>query len=85
MVKRKQFYFLFNPTSIFFLLLFFSNTNISAAAEIYQNVLDSGEPGGTITIEGTIETGDYQNFIKLVQRSKGKASHVVILSPGGDF
>lgn len=85
MAKGKQFYFLFNPTSIFLLFLFFSNIHISSAAEIYQNVLDSGEPGGTITIEGTIESGDYQKFIEVVRRSTGKASHVSILSPGGDF
>jgi hypothetical protein len=39
----------------------------------------------SLIIEGPIEGGDYEHFIKVVKDNQGKLDDVYLLSPGGDF
>lgn len=53
-----------------------------SAAEMRLNVQSNYR---SVTIEGRIERGDYDRFIKLVSENQGLISGVILLSPGGDF
>ena len=63
-----------------FIAITFPNSAI--AAEMRLNVQSNYR---SITIEGRIERGDYDRFIKLVATNQGLVSGVILLSPGGDF
>jgi hypothetical protein len=39
----------------------------------------------SLVIEGEIESGDYEHFLKTVKDNQGKLADVYLLSPGGDF
>src|ERR1700722_10779075 len=39
----------------------------------------------SLIIEGPIESGDYDHFLKVVKDNQGKLADVYLLSPGGDF
>ena len=39
----------------------------------------------SLIIEGPIESGDYEHFLKVVKDNQGKLADVYLLSPGGDF
>jgi len=39
----------------------------------------------SLIIEGPIESGDYEHFLKIVKDNQGKLADVYLLSPGGDF
>ena len=39
----------------------------------------------SLVIEGEIESGDYEHFLKAVKDNQGKLADVYLLSPGGDF
>lgn len=39
----------------------------------------------SLIIEGPIESGDYEQFLKVVKDNQGKLVDVYLLSPGGDF
>ena len=39
----------------------------------------------SLIIEGPIESGDYEHFLKVVKENQGKLTDVYLLSPGGDF
>jgi hypothetical protein len=39
----------------------------------------------SLIIEGEIESGDYEHFLKVVKDNQGKLADVYLLSPGGDF
>jgi hypothetical protein len=54
------------------------------AAEIRPNI-SSGGTYRSIIIEGPIEAGDFDIFIKIVRENQGKVSGVWLFSPGGDF
>ncbi|CAN1548620.1 hypothetical protein MCEMAEM4_02093 [Burkholderiaceae bacterium] len=47
--------------------------------------LNSSSSFRSITIEGRIETGDYERFIKMIRDNQGNVSGVNLLSKGGDF
>ena len=39
----------------------------------------------SLIIEGKIESGDYEHFLKVVKDNQSKLADVYLLSPGGDF
>ena len=39
----------------------------------------------SLVIEGPIESGDYEHFLKIVRDNQGKLADVYLFSPGGDF
>jgi hypothetical protein len=52
------------------------------AAEVRLLVRDDYR---SLIIEGPIESGDYEHFLKVVKDNQGKLADVYLLSPGGDF
>jgi len=42
-------------------------------------------PGSIVVIEGSIQDGDYDAFLKIAKEGQGKVSTVYIFSAGGDF
>ena len=54
------------------------------AADIRPFISGSGNYRG-IVIEGRIETGDYDRFVKIVKENQAQVSGVYIFSSGGDF
>ena len=54
------------------------------AADIYPFSYDSGALS-YVVIEGRIEQGDFDKFIRLVKDGQGRVQGVVLFSPGGDF
>ena len=54
----------------------------SHAAEMRLLVRDDYR---SLIIEGPIESGDYEHFLKVVKDNQGKLTDVYLLSPGGDF
>src|ERR1035437_5931234 len=55
----------------------------SHAAEM--RLLVRGNDYRSLIIEGEIESGDYEHFLKVVKDNQGKLADVYLLSPGGDF
>jgi len=39
----------------------------------------------SLIVEGPIESGDYEHFLRVVKDNQGKLADVYLLSPGGDF
>lgn len=39
----------------------------------------------SLVIEGPIESGDYEHFLKVIKDNQGKLTDVYLFSPGGDF
>jgi len=54
----------------------------SQAAEMRLNVMGSAS---FLDIEGVIEPGDYERFLRIAKDSQGKLVGVSLYSPGGDF
>jgi hypothetical protein len=69
---------------VFFLLVALVHTAQATAADIRPFVAGSGSYRA-IVIEGNIEPGDFETFIRIVRENQGKISTVYIFSPGGDF
>jgi hypothetical protein len=57
-------------------------SNDLVAAELRLNVSGTYR---SLDIEGTIEPGDYERFVKIVKENQGQLSGVHLYSPGGDF
>ncbi len=54
------------------------------AADIRPYIRDSGSYRA-IVIEGNIELGDFDTFVRIARENQGHVSGVFIFSPGGDF
>lgn len=54
------------------------------AADIRPYIFGSGAYR-LIVIEGNIEPGDYDNFLRIVKENQGQVSGVWLFTPGGDF
>ncbi len=66
-----------------FLLAMFMSLSIGAiAADIRPIIYGSYR---ALVIEGTIESGDFEKFVKMIRDNQGQISTVYIFSPGGDF
>lgn len=70
--------------SIFCLLATSVYTPVAAAADIRPFISSSGSYRA-IMIEGDIEPGDFDTFIRIVRENQGQVSNVYLYSPGGDF
>lgn len=68
------------------LFLFFAllHTAVANAADIRPFISGSGSYRA-IVIEGNIEPGDFETFVRIAKENQGKVSGVHIFSPGGDF
>src|SRR5208282_1914877 len=79
-----------NQVAIQFLLracqltMFLCLANQATAADIRPLIYDTGEYR-EVVIEGTIEAGDFEKFIKIIRDNEGQISMVYIFSAGGDF
>lgn len=71
-------------TTVFFLLFPMLHTLVASAADISPFISGSGSYRAII-IEGSIEPGDFETFVRIVEENQGKVSGVYIFSPGGDF
>ncbi|MGK2849265.1 MAG: hypothetical protein ACSLEX_04365 [Minisyncoccota bacterium] len=60
------------------------HTALATAADIRPFISGSGS-FRVILIEGNIEPGDFETFIRIIKENQGKISGVYIFSPGGDF
>ena len=60
------------------------HTAMATAADIRPFISGSGS-FRAIVIEGNIEPGDFETFIRIIKENQGKISGVHIFSPGGDF
>lgn len=69
---------------VFCLLVALMHTAQATAADIRPFVAGSGSYRA-IVIEGNIETGDFETFVRIIKENQGKISTVYIFSPGGDF
>lgn len=69
---------------VFWSLAILLNSALTVAADIRPFVSGSGSYRAII-IEGTIEPGDFETFIRIARENQGKVSTVYIFSPGGDF
>ncbi len=61
---------------------FLSSTSEVQSAEMRLNVDGTYH---SLDIEGRIESGDYERFVKIVRESQGNLSGIKLFSPGGDF
>lgn len=66
------------------LLLAILQTAVTRAADIRPIISGSGLYR-TIVIEGNIEPGDFETFVRIAKENQGKIGQVYIFSPGGDF
>lgn len=66
------------------MLLFISSIPEARAADVRPYISGSGG-FRTIVIEGTIERGDYELFLKIVRENQARVSGVYLFTPGGDF
>jgi hypothetical protein len=71
-------------TTVLFLLFPILHTAVASAADIRPFISDSGSYRA-IVIEGNIEPGDFETFVRIAKENQGKVSGVYIFSPGGDF
>jgi len=69
---------------VFCLLVALIHTAPAKAADIRPFISGSGS-FRAIVIEGNIEPGDFETFVRIVKENQGKISGVHIFSPGGDF
>ncbi len=76
MVKRFRF-------AVLMLLCHLALTSFVAAADVRLFVSDA-DAFRAVVIEGQIEPGDFNAFLRIVRENQGKVSKVVIFSPGGD-
>ncbi|WP_305295594.1 hypothetical protein [Polaromonas sp.] len=60
------------------------HTAVANAADIRPFISGSGSYRA-IVIEGNIEPGDFETFVRIANENQGKVSGVYIFSPGGDF
>ena len=70
--------------SVFSFLIALLYTVQATAADIRPHITGSGT-FRAIVIEGKIEAGDFDTFIRIVKENQSKISGVVIFSPGGNF
>lgn len=56
----------------------------AAAADVHPYFANSGK-FRAIVIEGNIEPGDFETFLRIIRENQGQISSVFILSPGGNF
>ncbi len=70
--------------SAFQLTVLMSLSIEASAADIRPLVHGSGSYR-ELVIEGTIESGDFEKFVKIIRDNQGQISTVYIFSPGGDF
>lgn len=68
-----------------FFLIMLMNLSIEANAADIQNRIQGAGSYRDIVIEGKIEPGDFDKFIKMIRDNQARISTVWILSPGGDF
>jgi hypothetical protein len=54
------------------------------AADIWPYITGAGSYR-EVVIEGSVEPGDFDTFIRIVRQNQGRISTVRIFSPGGDF
>ncbi len=66
------------------LVLLIGLSTQATAADIRPIIYDTGAHR-EIVIEGTIDSGDFDKFIKIIQDNQGKISSVYIFSSGGNF
>lgn len=59
-------------------------TAVATAADIRPLISYSGSYR-VIVIEGNIEPGDFETFIRIAKENQGQISGVYLFSPGGDF
>lgn len=71
-------------TTALFLLFAMLHTAVTSAADIRPFISGSGSYRA-IVIEGNIEPGDFETFVRIAKENQGKVSGVYIFSPGGDF
>ncbi|MCB1961095.1 MAG: hypothetical protein KDE68_11340 [Rhodocyclaceae bacterium] len=71
-------------TTVLFLLFAMLHTAVASAADIRPFISGSGSYRA-IVIEGNIEPGDFETFVRIAKENQGKVSDVYIFSPGGDF
>lgn len=57
---------------------------LAAAADIYPYNYDNGSLR-SVVIEGRIEQGDFEKFIRIVREGQGQIWGIALFSPGGDF
>lgn len=71
-------------TTALFVLVAMLHTAVASAADIRPFIAGSGSYRA-IVIEGNIEPGDFETFVRIVKENQGQVSGVYIFSPGGDF
>lgn len=71
-------------TTVLFLMFAMLHTAVASAADIRPFISGSGSYRA-IVIEGNIEPGDFESFVRIAKENQGKVSGVYIFSPGGDF
>lgn len=71
-------------TTVLFLLFAVLHTTEASAADIRPFISGSGSYRA-IVIEGNVEPGDFETFVRIAKENQGKVSGVYIFSPGGDF
>ena len=69
---------------IFSLLVAFVHTVPATAADIRPHISGAGS-FRAIVIEGNIESGDSETFIRIIKENQGHVSGVYLFTPGGDF
>lgn len=70
--------------TVFFFTLTILHNAPATAADIRPFVAGSGSYRA-IVIEGKIEPGDFDTFIRILRENQGKISTVYVFSPGGDY
>lgn len=71
-------------TVYYFFLVALTHSPLAKAADIRPFLANSGSFRAVI-IEGNIEPGDFETFIRILKENQGKVSSVYLFSPGGDF
>lgn len=67
------------------LLAIFISLPIAATAADIRSITLGSTTYRALVLEGTIESGDYEKFIKIIRDYQGQISGFWIFSPGGDF
>lgn len=68
-----------------FQLSVLAGLSIEAIAADIRPFIHSSGSYREIVIEGRIEPGDFETFVRIVRENQGQVSGVRIFSPGGDF
>jgi hypothetical protein len=71
-------------TAVLFLASVILHTALATAADIRLFVAGSGSYRA-IVIEGKIEPGDFDTFVRILRENQGEISTVYVFSPGGDY